>query len=235
MTTRRCLCIATLVTAGLAVAACGPRPKTDASAGQAAGAVNDQRTIDLMEKMRVRALSAPGRAPEASDFAYYVTQLYAQGVTKRRTISPALVGEAIKSLETARAEQPDMSAELLARKGELLLAADQPEAGVAVLRESVAERPNLRAFRPLIKYYEGTAATAEIEPLCKRTLPGMKTEENRYLVLDECLKATRATTPEAGLRWAGAKELAFYKARKKDLDARVAKQVKAKEAAEAKK
>lgn len=234
-TCRRSLCIAFVVTAGLAVAACGPRPKGDATVGQAGNGANDQRTVELMEKMRLRALNKPGGAPEASDFAYNVTQLYTQGVTLRRTISPALVDEAVHSLDEARTQQPDMAADLLARKGELLLAAGQPEAGVGALRESIADRPNLRAFKPLIRHYESTGATAEFEPLCKRMLPGMKTEENRYVVLDECLKAGGASTPEAGLKWAGAKELAFYKARKKELDARAAKQLKAKEAAEAKK
>jgi hypothetical protein len=232
---RRPLCIAALVTAGLVLAACGPRPKADATAGQSASGANDQRTVDLMEMMRQRALKAPGSAPEALDFAYNVTQLYTQGVTQRRAISPTLVAEAVTSLDEARAQQPAMAADLLARKGELLLAAGQPEAGVGALRESIADRPNLRAFKPLIRHYEAAGAGKEIEPLCKRVLPAMKTEENRYLVLDECLKTSGAATPEAGLRWAGARELAFYKARKKELDARAAKQAKAKEAAETKK
>jgi hypothetical protein len=229
---RHPLCLATVVTAGLALAACigGGKPKSDATPGQAAGGGNDQRTVDLMEKMRARALKAPGGAPEASDFAYNVTQLYTQGVTTRRAISPTLVDEAVKCLDDARAAQPDMAADLLARKGELLLAAEKPEAGVSALRESIADRPNLRAFKPLIKHYEAQKATADIEPLCKKTLPAMKTEENRYLVLDECLKASGAATPDAGLKWAGARETAFYKARKKDLDARMAKQAKKDEA-----
>jgi hypothetical protein len=136
------------------------------------------------------------------------------------------------------AAKPDDAADLLARKGEMLLAAEKTEAGVGALRESISDRPNLRAFKPLVKHYEAGKLAAETEALCKRTLPAMKSDENRYVVLDECLKASGAATPEAGLRWAGAKELSFYKARRKQLEARLeaTRQAHAKdEAGEAKK
>jgi hypothetical protein len=242
MTIRHHLCRlgipAALLAGGLAMTACHPKPKADQTPAQAvegAGA-NDQKIVDLMEKMRARAQKTPGGTNEALDFAYNVTQLYTQGVTKRRPISAGLVDEAVKCLDDARAAKPEDGADLLARKGELLLAAEQTDAGVGALRESLAERPNLRAFKPLIKHYQAQKLTAEAEGLCKRTLPAMKSEDNRYIVLDECLKASAAATPETGLKWAGSKEVNFYKARKKDLDARLAKQAKAKEeASEAKK
>jgi outer membrane murein-binding lipoprotein Lpp len=219
----------------LALSGCRPKPKPDATAGQAAAAsgANDQKIVDLMEKMRARALAAPGGAPEAADFAYNVTQLYTQGVTKRRQVSPTLVDEAVKCLDDARMAKPDDAADLLARKGEMLLAAEKTDAGVGALRGSMAERPNLRAFKPLIRHYETHQLTAEVEALCKRALPAMTSEQNRYVVLDECLKASGAPTPEAGLKWAGAKETSFYKARKKDLDARAAAASKAKAKEEA--
>jgi hypothetical protein len=235
MTIRHHLCRlgipAALLASGLALTACHPKPKVDQTPGQAAegAGANDQKTVDLMEKMRARAQKAPGGAIEALDFAYNVTQLYTQGVTKRRQISPGLVDEAVKCLDDARAAKPEDSADLLARKGELLLAAEKTDAGVGALRESIADRPNLRAFKPLVKHYQVQKLTAEADGLCKKTLPAMKSEENRYIVLDECLKASGAATPEAGLKWAGSKEVNFYKARKKDLDARLAKQAKARE------
>lgn len=216
--------------ASLVLSGCPPKPKPDATPGQATNAsgANDQKIVDLMEKMRARALNAPGGAVEAADFAYNVTQLYTQGVTKRRPISPTLVDEAVKCLDDARMAKPDDAADLLARKGEMLLAAEKTEAGVGALRGSMAERPNLRAFKLLVKHYETHTLVAEAEALCKRALPAMTSEQNRYVVLDECLKASGAPTPEAGLKWAGAKEVSFYKARKKDLDARTAAASKAK-------
>src|SRR5512147_1124088 len=127
---RRCrsLCIAAAFAAtGLALSACHSKAKPDQSVGHVGNPANDQRTVDLMEKMRARAQNAPGGASEASDFAFNVTQLYAQGVTQRRSISPTLVDEAVKCLAEARAAHPDLDADLLARKGDLLLAAGKPD------------------------------------------------------------------------------------------------------------
>jgi hypothetical protein len=223
--------------ADIAFSGCRPKAKPDPTLGQAAASGGkDQAIVDRMENMRARAQNAPGGASEAADFAYNVTQLYVQGVTKRRAISPTLVDEAVKCLDEARLAKPDAAADLLARKGEMLLAAEKTEAGVGALRGSMAERPNLLAFKPLIKHYETRKLVAEAEALCKRTLPAMTSEQNRYVVLDECLKASGAPTPEAGLKWASAKDVSFYKARKKDLDARTAaSKAKAKEEAGEKK
>jgi hypothetical protein len=230
------LSAAAVLLAGIAVLGCGHKPATASAAAPSAGAANDQKIVDLMEKMRARALKKPDGAVEAADFAYNVTQLYTQGVTQRRAIAPGLLEEAEKCLDQARMAKPEDGADLLARKGEMLLAAEKVDAGVAALRLSIAERPNLRAFKPLIKHHADTKGTADAEALCKKTLPAMKSDENRYVVLDECLKCSEAETPEAGLKWAGHKEIAFYKARKRDLEARLAKQAKAKEdAAEGKK
>ena len=224
--------LGTLLAATLLIA-CGHKPSASETGPGSPSAANDQKIVDLMEKMRARALSAPGGAVEASDFAYNVSQLYLQGVTKRRSISPTLVDEAVKCLDEARMAKPDDAADLLARKGQLLLAAEKTEAGVGALRGSMAERPNLLAFKPLIKHYETRKLTAETEALCKRALPAMTTSQSRYLVLEKCLQASGAATPEAGLKWAGAKEIAFYKARKRELDARAAAAAKAKAKEEA--
>jgi hypothetical protein len=217
-----------LLVASAALLSCGHKPPSADNAKSDSSSANDQKIVDLMEKMRARALKAPGGAMEALDFAYNVTQLYVQGVTKRRQISPTLLDEAVKCLDEARAAKPEDAADLLARKGEMLLAAEKTEEGVGALRGSMSERPNLRAFKPLIKHYEAEKVTAEAEALCKRALPAMKSDENRYIVLDECLKASGAATPEAGLKWAGSKEVTFYKKRKSELDARLAAAAKAK-------
>jgi hypothetical protein len=192
---------------------------------------NDQKQVERVEKMRARALNAPGGALEASDFAFQVTQLFVQGVATRRPVEPTLVDEAVGCLDKARQAKPDEDADLLARKGEMLLAAGRVQPGVGSLRESISERPNLRAFTSLTKYYTSQKQTAEVEALCKRTLPAITSDGSRYALLDECLKASGAATPEAGLRWAPKQDVAFYKARKKELEARVAaaKQQRAKE------
>jgi hypothetical protein len=186
----------------------------------------DAKMVERMEKMRARALNAPGGAIEASDFASQVTLLFTQGVAKRRPLAANLVDEAVECLDNAKEAKPDDTADLMARKGEMLLAAERQAPGLAALQESIAARPNLRAFNLLMKSYTAQKQTAEVESLCKKTLPGMKSDDSRYAVLDECLKASGTATPEAGLRWAGKSEVSFYKARRKELEARLAKQKK---------
>ncbi len=204
---------------GLLLAACHPKPPQAQPSDQLAA--NDAMFMERMEKMRARAKNAPGGATEASDFASHVTMLFTQGVAKRRSISPGLVDEAVQCLDRASEAKPDDAPDLLIRKGELLLAADRSQAGTNALRESVALRPSLRAFNPLAKFYAAEKQSTELVALCKKTLPAMKSDESRYALLDDCLKYSGATAPEAGLGWAPPKELAFYKARRRELDARL--------------
>jgi hypothetical protein len=204
---------------GLPLAACHPKPQQAQPSDQLSA--NDARFMERMEKMRARAKNAPGGATEASDFASHVTMLFTQGVAKRRSISPGLVDEAVQYLDRASEAKPDDAPDLLVRKGELLLAADRREPGVNALRESVALRPSLRAFNPLAKLYAAEKQSTELVALCKKTLPAMKSDESRYALLDDCLKYSGATAPEAGLGWAPPKELAFYKARRRELESRL--------------
>ena len=190
-----------------------PPPKTDLAAPE------DAKLVERMERARARAVGAPGSTLEASEFASQLTLLYSQGVAKRQQLEPRLLNEAVRCLDQARDAKPDDAADLLVRKGELLLAAEQESAAISALQQSVASRPNLRAFNLLVKLYAGEKQDAEVEALCKKTLPAMKSESSRYAVLDECLKSSGATTPEAGLRWAGSKEIIFYKTRRKELEA----------------
>lgn len=196
-------------------------------------AANDAKLVERMEKMRARALAAPGGAIEASDFASHVTTLFTQGVAKRRTIAPALIEEAVQCLDQAKEAKPDDAPDLLVRKGELLLVAGKAVPGAQAFRESIAIRPTLRAFTPLAKVYAAQKQSAELTALCKKALPAMKSDESRYAVLDDCLKYSGASTPESGLGWAPAKEVAFYKNRRRELETRLAaaKQQKAKEEA----
>lgn len=218
---RRLSCLIAMLV-GMPLAGCGhSEPATTAANADA-----DAKMVERMEKMRTRALNAPGGAIEASDFASQVTLLYGQGVAKRRPLAANLVDEAVACLDHAKDAKPDDTADLMARKGEMLLAAERQAPGLAALQQSIAARPNLRAFNLLMKAYTAQKQTAEVEALCRKTLPGMKSDDSRYAVLDECLKASGAATPEAGLRWAGKSEVSFYKARRKELEARLAKQKK---------
>lgn len=218
----RGICLALAMSVVVPFAGCSSKQTPDTPPA----GTGDDKAVERMEKMRARALAAPGGSIEASDFASQVTLLHIQGVAKRKALAPSLVDEAVQYLDQARMAKPDDAADLLARKGELLLAAERTPQGTAALHESISERPNLRAFNLLMKSYNAQKKPAEAEGLCKRTLPGMKSDDSRYAVLDECLKSNGAATPEAGLRWAGKQEISFYKARRKELEARLAKQKK---------
>jgi hypothetical protein len=200
---------------GLSLASCHPKPQQQASAEVMA---NDAKLVERMEKMHARALQAPGGVSEASDFSSSLSVLFTLGVAKRQPVAPTLVDEAVHCLDSAKEAQPDSTADLLVRKGELLLAAGKNEPGTSALRESIAARPSFRAFTLLSKIFAAQKQTTEFEALCKKTLPAMKSEETRYAVLDDCLKYNGAATPEAGLRWAPSKEVSFYKSRHRELD-----------------
>jgi len=217
---------------GLSLTACLFKSQTQSAGGATdAVAANDAKLVERMEKMRARALAAPGGSMEASDFASHVTMLFTQGVSKRRQVPPALIDEAVQCLDQAKAAKPDDAADLLVRKGELLLAAGRSEPGAGALRESISIRPNLRAFTPLARFYAAQKQSPELVALCRKALPAMKSDESRYAVLDDCLKYSGATAPEVGLGWAPPKEVTFYKARRHELEARLAaaKQQRAKE------
>jgi hypothetical protein len=220
---------------GLWLVACHPKPAQLSAQTPDLAAANDTKLVERMEKMRTRAQNAPGGTVEASDFASHVTMLFTQGVAKRHPVAPAIIDEAVACLDQAKEAHPDDAADLLVRKGELLIAAGKSEPGAEALRDSIAARPTLRAFSPLAKSYAADDKSVELVALCKKTLPAMKSEESRYAVLDECFKQSGATAPEVGLGWAPPKEVMFYKARKRDLDARLAaaKQQKAKDEAKA--
>ena len=185
----------------LQLAACASKHPQPPAASDPAAA-NDEKIVERTEKMRARAMASPGGAIEASDFASHVTMLFTQGVSKRRPVPPQLVDEAVQCLDQAKEAKPDDAPDLLVRKGELLLAAGQSEPGAGALRESISIRPTLRAFAPLAKFYAAQKQPAELTTLCKKALPAMKSDESRYAVLDDCLKYSGATAPEAGLGWA---------------------------------
>jgi hypothetical protein len=226
------ICTLTVSVLCASLLACHPKPdQQNTQSATEPTYPNDEKLVERAERMRAAALKAPGGAIEANNFASMVIMLYSQGVAKRRAVSPTIVDEAVESLELAKEAKPDEAPDLLARKGELLMEAGRSDAGVTALRASIDPRPTLRAFSRLAKHYKAQNKGAEIEALCKKTLPAMKSDESRYALLDECLKSSSAVTVESGLRWAPAKDIAFFKARRKELNDRLtaAKAQRAKE------
>jgi hypothetical protein len=70
------------------------------------------------------------------------------------------------------------------------------------------------AFAQLAVFYEKKPSAGLMAELCKTTLPSVKSENERYRVLDYCMRHSGASTVESGLGWASAEDTAFYKARR---------------------
>src|SRR4029450_11320838 len=106
---------------------------------------------------------------------------------------------------------PEEAHEMLSRKGQLLIEAGRQDDGLRALNASMDARPNLRAFELLGKLYKQQNQIDAVEKLCKRTLPAMRTDIQRYDILHKCVAFSGASTVEGGLRWASAKDVEFYR------------------------
>jgi hypothetical protein len=181
-------------------------------------AERDAQKVERMEKARAKAMAAPGSASEASDFAFALNGLHRDGIAARRNLPPTLVDDATQCLDKARQARPEEAHELLSRKGELLISAGRNDDGLQALGESMDAQPNLRAFEILGKSYKQQNQTGDVEKLCKRMLPAMRSETTRYTVLDKCIQFSGASTVEGGLRWASGKDVEFYRQKRAELD-----------------
>lgn len=178
-------------------------------------AESDARQIEQMETARSKA-NTTGSAIDATSFAILLGTLHQTKVDERRSVSPTRVDEAAACLDRARAQRPEEAHELLATKGELYIQFGRNDEGLAAMRESMAARPNVRAFAILGKAQ--TNDLAAVERMCKTTLPAMKEDDDRYFVLDKCIEFSGASTVEGGLRWASEKDVEFYRQRRVEVE-----------------
>ena len=180
-------------------------------------AERDARQIQQMEKLRAKA-NETGAAVDAISFAGILGTLHHNKVDERRNLPPTLVDEAATCLDRARKERPEEAHELLARKGEMFIQFGRNDEGFAAMRESMAAQPNVRAFEILGKAHKDANQVADLERMCKKTLPAMKTDNERYFVLHKCIEFSGASTVEGGLRWASKKDVQFYRDKKVEED-----------------
>jgi hypothetical protein len=208
--------------AGLSLAGCVPALYPNGvqpAAPRDVRADSDGRQIEQMETARSKA-NATGSAIDATTFAVLLGTLHQNKVDERRNLPPTRVDEAATCLDRARAQRPEEAHELLASKGELYIQFGRNDEGFAALRESMAARPNVRAFALLGKAHKETNDLAALERMCRKTLPAMKEDDDRYFVLDKCIEFSGASTVEGGLRWASAKDVEFYRQKRVEVDRR---------------
>jgi hypothetical protein len=184
-----------------------------------ANAQTDAAMMSRLESARAAAKNAPGSPREAAAFASELKNAILAGTFERKKLGPDIVDEAVLRLDEASAARAEEAPELLAVKGELLLNAKRTEAGLAALDESLAKRPNLRAFLLLGEHLGKTGKSADVVALCQKVRPVATTDSERYDVLDACLSFAHASSIEGGLSWTTSEDIAFYKVERQKRDA----------------
>jgi hypothetical protein len=177
---------------------------------QAQGSV-DGATLQRLEKARAAAKASPGGSNEAFAFAREVENAYSLGlVTRGKASGPELVTEAVGYLDAAVAAHKDEGPKMLAAKGSLLLTSgDKPGAKKAL--EASFATPNLWPVAKLLALYESDGDKGGITSVCTKARAVAKSDDERMAVLDHCLEASHAQTPEQGLAWAPKGDIVSYK------------------------
>lgn len=186
-----------------------------------AQAGTDAQYAQLLAQYRATALAAPGSAPEAKGWAGMLEACYEYGTVARGKVDGAThTREVAAALDAAAARQPAEAGEVLGMKGRVLLRAGQRAEGLAALRASLDAKPSTLALLPLL---DAPESRAEVVPLCQKTRPAVAPDE-RYLLLDACLRHSGATSVREGLAWAGAEDIAFYESQLQLAEARAQSQ-----------
>lgn len=194
----------------------------------------DAQMLQQVEEARAQVKGNPGGADEARVLAQRVQALFILGVVERKKLdAEALLGEANAALDAAATAHPDKKAQILASKGMMLVEAKRKDEGVAALRASMDARPTTLACVPLIAALEKDGKLEEIVPLCKKARPNVLDDEDRFTLLDSCLRHSHGGDPAQGLAWAGKADIAFYQAKSQEIEDRNAAHRAEQEAASA--
>ncbi len=204
-----------------AYAAAFSPPNYEAAMAQSQNAV-DEQMVQAVVDARTKAEAAPGEAEPALRWAGTLEAAYDTKTVERGKIDgekeTAAVGAALDAAADKNAEKKP---NLWAAKGRVLLRAGKQDEGMASLNASMKEKPNLSALIPLIEVHDRQGAHAEVPPLCKKTRPNAAGDDERYLLLNKCLKhGGKPTSIDEGLAWAGPADIAFYKEEERKADER---------------
>lgn len=204
-----------------AYAAAFSPPNYEAAMAQSQGAVDDQM-VQAVADAREKALASPGESEPALRWAGALEAAYDTKTVERGKLDgPKETAAAGEALDAAAAKHEGDKPKLWAAKGRLLLKAGKKEEGMASLDASMKEKPNLSALIPLIEVHDQNGAHNEVAPLCKKTRPNISGDDERYLLLNKCLKhGGQPNSIDAGLAWAGPADIAFYKDEERKADER---------------
>ena len=188
-----------------ALVGCIPQPgytSQDYAAAQANAQANANAQVDASMVARIdqaRAGAKSGAPNEAWKFAKEVENAFATGTIPRKLDGAALTEEAVGYLDAAAKVEPG---QMLAEKGSLLIVAGRKDEGIAALEASFA-KPNLWPVAKLLENYAETKP-AQVAVVCKKARPVVKSDDERYALLDQCNHWGK------GLTWATKADVAFY-------------------------
>lgn len=202
----------------------------EAAMAQAHDAV-DANMVKAVADAREASKAAPGSSQEARRWAGALEAAYETKTVERGKIDGAAETAAVcEALDAAAKAHADDRADLLAAKGRVLLLAGKKDEGVSALQGSMKARPNTTALVPLIEALAADGKVSEVAPLCKKTRANVKEDDERFLLLDKCLKASGQPSVEAGLLWATKADVAFYKDEQAKAEARAEERARERQA-----
>jgi hypothetical protein len=174
---------------------------------------SDDAVIANLDKARAAAKASPGDVDKARVLAQNVAGVLQTGVAKRRHLAlKPLLDEAGAALDAAAAAHADKKPEIYFSKGGMLLLAGDKEDGIAALRASMQAKASPRACVALIDELDKQhASKSEIVELCQAARANAASDETRLELLDACYRHSHEKSIDDGLKWAGAKDIAFYK------------------------
>jgi len=176
-----------------------------------AQAQNDAQILAQLEESRAAVKASPGDMNAARVLAQRVGACFILGLVDRKKIDgEAAIAEVDAALEVATQKNPDQKAEALSSKGILRIHAKRNPEAITILEASMAAKPTVLACVPLIKELDDAGRSSAVLDHCKKTLPSVRDEEDRYTLLDSCLRYSHGGSAEQGLAWAGQENIDFY-------------------------
>ena len=210
---------------------------------QAAAKAAQQKQADADFAAKLKAAHDQAVAQATSDAVFSYMSLVATGMkngaASRGVFDPkAAIAELMSDgglIDQAAHKNPAEAGKLLCLKGRLFhMAGDDAHAAVAL-------DTCLRRDPTLVTSDDGELAfdlldhaghLKRIRQICKKSFRALRTDDDRYELLDLCVQHAHAPTPESALKWAPHKVIAWYKQTHAELEAKAAADERARQAQE---
>ncbi|HUQ06540.1 MAG TPA: hypothetical protein VM261_28750 [Kofleriaceae bacterium] len=173
------------------------------------GAATTQLT--RIDQMHAEWLSSNGPR-QAVAYARAVHEAVLSGAYRAQpTRWEADLPASIAALDEASAGAGADAAQLVAWRAVLLADNAQPDEAFAELTRSLSIGPTYLAAAGLAAHHGQAGAIDAVHAVCAETAPRLADDE-RFDLMAVCQEASNALTEEAGLPWASAEELVWYRA-----------------------